>query len=181
MTAAEALQWLEQYQGAIAAGLVILPAATYLVGLLLRRASRRFAGHFLALAIHLAVVPGISMAVLILYLLFFVRAHLLNDLHLVIHVLPVVSMAATLWAASRIMAFDDIPGFRRIEGLMLLVGLSFAAALAIQKTRLGILFLGRLEHLFVIVVAVVALWKLGAGMLSGANRVPSGRGGSRYP
>ena len=179
MTAAEALQWLEPYQGPMAGALVALPAATCLLGLLLRRASRRLCGYFLALAIHLTVIPGISMAVLVLYLLFFVRANLLNDLHLVIHVLPVVSMAATLWAASRIMAFDDIPGFRRIEGLMLLVGLSFAAALAIQKTRLGVVFLGRLEHLFVIVVAMVGLWKLGASMLGGSPRIPTRRGAGR--
>ena len=176
MTAAEALQWLEPYQGAIGGTLVVLPAATYLVGALFRRISERLAGYFLAVTIHLAVIPGISMAVLVLYLLFFVRANLLNDLHLVIHVLPVLSMAATLWAASRIMAFDDIPGFRRIEGLMVLVGLSFAAALAVQKTRLGILFLARLEHLFMIVVAVVGLWKLGASLLSGTDRRPTRRG-----
>ena len=181
MTTAEALQWLEQYQVAIGGALVVLPAATYLLGILLRRVSQRLVGYVLALVIHLAVIPGISMAVLVLYLLFFVRANLLNDLHLVIHVLPVFSMAATLWAASRIMAFDDIPGFRRIEGLMLLVGLSFAAALAIQKTRLGILFLARLEHLFIIVVAVVGLWKLGASMLSGSGRVHTGRGAGRFP
>ena len=179
MTAAEALQWLEPHQGPIAGALVALPAATYLLGLLLRRASRRLCGYFLALAIHLTVIPGISMAVLVLYLLFFVGANLLNDLHLVIHVLPVVSMAATLWGASRITAFDDIPGFRRIEGLMLLVGLSFAAALAIQKTRLGVVFLGRLEHLFVMVAAVVVLWKLGASMLGGSPRVPTGSGARR--
>lgn len=181
MTTAEALQWLEQYQGVIGGALVALPVATYLLGLLLKRASRRLSGYFLALAIHLAVIPGISMAVLALYLLFFLRANLLDDLHLVIHVLPVLSMAATLWAASRIMAFDDIPGFRRIEGLMLLVGLSFAAALAIQKTRLGILFLARLEHLFIIVVAAVGLWKLGTSMLSGSDRIQTGRGAGRSP
>ena len=181
MTTAEALQWLGQYQGAIGGGLVVLPVATYLLGVFFRRISARLVGYFLAVAIHLAVIPGISMAVLVLYLLFFVRANLLNDLHLVIHVLPVLSMATTLWAASRIMAFDDIPGFRRIEGLMLLVGLSFAAALAIQKTRLGILFLARLEHLFIIVIAVVGLWKLGASMLSGSDRIPTGRGERRSP
>lgn len=181
MTTAEALQWLAQYQGAIGGAFVVLPAATYLLGALLKRVSDRLVGYFLSLAIHLAVVPGIGMAVLILYLLFFVRANLLNDLHLVIHVLPVLSMGATLWAASRTMAFDDIPGFRRIEGLMMLVGLSFAAALAIQKTRLGILFLARLEHLFVIVAAAVALWKVGASMLSGSGRIPTGRGAGRAP
>ena len=181
MTTAEALQWLEQYQTAIGGAFVVLPVATYLLGVVLKRVSAPLVGYFLSLAIHLAVIPGIGMAVLILYLLFFVRANLLNELHLVIHVLPVFSMGATLFAASRIMAFDDIPGFSRIEGLMLLVGLSFATALAIQKTRLGILFLARLEHLFIIVVAAVALWKVGASMLSGSSRIPTGRGPGRSP
>ena len=113
MTTTEALQWLEQYERGIGGFLVGLPILTYVLGALLKRVSRRLVGYFLALAVHLAVIPGISMAVLVLYMLFFLRANLLHELHLILHVLPIISMGATLWATSRLLAFEDIPGFKR--------------------------------------------------------------------
>ena len=129
----------------------------------------------LALVVHLAVIPGISMAVLVLYMLFFLRANLLHELHLILHVLPIISMGVTLWATSRILAFDDIPGFKRIEGLMLLVGLSFAAILAIEKTRIGVFFLARFEHLVLIIVGLVVLWKFGLSLLFGSSKTSKRR------
>ena len=176
MTTTEALHWLEQYEMGIGGFLVALPVVTYAFGTLLKWISSRLAGYFLALVVHLTVIPGISMAVLILYMLFFLRTNLLDELHLVVHVLPIISMAATLWATSRILAFDDIPGFRRIEGLMLLVGLSFAAILAIEKTRIGVLFLARFEHLILAIVGLVVLWKLGFSLLFSSSRPPKGQG-----
>ena len=170
MTITEALQWLEQYERGVGGFLVGLPILTFVLGTLLKWVSRRLAGCFLALVVHLAVIPGISMAVLVLYMLFFLRANLLHELHLILHVLPIISMGVTLWATSRILAFDDIPGFKRIEGLMLLVGLSFAAILAIEKTRIGVFFLARFEHLVLIIVGLVVLWKFGLSLLFGSSK-----------
>lgn len=170
MTTTEVLQWLESYERGIGGFLVGLPVLTYVLGAILKRVSRQVVGYFLALAVHLAVIPGISMAILVLYMLFFLRTNLLQELHLILHVLPIISMGATLWATSRLFALDDIPGFKRIEGLMLLVGLSFAAILAIEKTRIGIFFLARFEHLILIIVGLLVLWKLGLSLLLNSNR-----------
>lgn len=170
MTINDLLVWLEQFEPWIGLGLLALPLVTYGLGALLKRLSRPTARYFLALAIYLAVVPGISMAVLILYMLFFLRSNLLQDLHLVFHILPVLSMGATLWAASHLMAFDEIPGFERLTGFMLVVGLSFAAILAIHKTRLGILFFAGFEHLLLVFVGFLVLWRLGMTRLVKSNR-----------
>jgi hypothetical protein len=68
---------------------------------------------FLTAAISVAVLPGICMTVLILYGLLFARVHLLREMHLVLHFLPVLSMVGTLWAVSRLEAVEGLPGVLR--------------------------------------------------------------------
>jgi len=96
MTINELMRWLEQFQGWIALGLVALPVVTYGVGGLLKLGTPALARGFLAGAVFVAVVPGVSMAVLILYMVLFVRLNLLREMHLVLHLLPVLSMLWTL-------------------------------------------------------------------------------------
>ena len=92
MTINELIQQLEPLQGKIALALIALPLATYILGAILQKGSRRLTRYLLAVAIYLAVIPGMCMAVIILYMLLFVRANLLQEVHVVLHLLPVVSM-----------------------------------------------------------------------------------------
>ena len=165
MTVHDVMQWLEQFQAEIGVGLVVLPLLTYILGALMRPCSRPLARYVLAGAIYLAVLPGVSSAVMLLYLLLFVRADVLREAHLILHVLPIGSMLATLWAASRLEKFDDLPGFDRMQGLMLLVGLSFAVLLFIHKMFIGLVFFARFEYLLLLLGAFLVFWRLGVARL----------------
>lgn len=165
MTIHELMWMLEPFQREIALGLVALPLLTYSLGFLLQKLSRPLARYLLAGAIYLAVLPGICTAVVLLYMLLFVRANLLREMHLVLHLLPVVSMLGTLWAASRLEDFDCIPGFDRIQGLMILVGLGFAAVLIVHKTFIGLVFFARFEYLLLLFAGFLAVWRFGAARL----------------
>jgi hypothetical protein len=165
MTINELMHWLEQFQGWIGLGLVAFPFVTYGLGVLLKLCARPLARGFLAAAVCIAVLPGVSMTVLLLSMLLFTRANLLREMHLILHLLPVVSMAGTLWAASRLEALDTLPGVLRLQGLMVLVGLGFAGLLAIHKTFIGIHFLASFEPLLAILAGVVALWQFGVARL----------------
>ena len=165
MTMHELLRWLEPFQGWIGLGLVAFPVLTYAVGGLLTLCSPALARGFLALAVFVAVVPGVSMAVLILYMLLFVRLNLLREMHLILHLLPVLSMVATLWAASRLAALDRLPGVLRLQGLMMLVGLGFAVLLAVHKVFVGVHFFASFEHLVALLAGAVALWHFGVARL----------------
>ena len=173
MTINELIQQLEPLQGKIALALIALPLATYILGAILQKGSRRLTRYLLAVAIYLAVIPGMCMAVIILYMLLFVRANLLQEMHVVLHLLPVVSMLATLWAVSRLEDFGAIPGFGRVQGLMMLVGLSFAGLLFVHKVFIGILFFAKFEYLLIALGGVLALWRLGIARLFGKSRQPS--------
>ena len=82
-----------------------------------------------------------------------------------VYFLPIVSMVATLVFIRKIVSFDEIPGFDRLSGLMVMVGCSFAVALAVQKTNIWIFFGGSIERLLLLAAAVFALLKWGAYMV----------------
>jgi hypothetical protein len=88
-------------------------------------------------------------------------------MHLVLHLLPVVSMLATLWAAARLSPFAAIPGFDRLQGLILLVALSFGGLLFLHKTFVGIHFFARFEYLLFLFAGFLLLWRIAAARLVG--------------
>lgn len=165
MTIHELIQWLTQYERALAIGFVALPALTYGVGALCRLLSLKLMRGWLAVAIYVAVIPGICMAVVVVYLMFFVRGNLLTTLNLAVHLLPIASMGATLWAASRLAPFAAIPGFDRLLGLLMLVGLSFIAVLFVHKTFVRIHFFASFEYLLVLFGLFLVAWRLAAARL----------------
>ena len=167
MTINELMQWLSQYERLVAGCFVALPIVTYIGGRLCRAVSPRLMRFFLAAAVYLAVVPGICMAIVVLYMAFVVRANLLTEMHLVLHLLPILSMLTTVWAASRLAPFVTLPGFNRLQGLMWLVGLAFAGLLFIHKTFIGIHFFARFEYLLVLLVLFLVGWRLAMSRLAG--------------
>ena len=165
MTTYELTQQLEPFTWEIGLALVALPIVTYLVGALLRACAPAVGRGFLALALFVAIVPGMSMAVVVLYMILFAHANLLRDMNLVLHLLPILSMLGTLGAASMLVPFAQIPGFARIQGFMILVGVSFGALFLLQKTFIGIHIFGRFEHLLLLLGALLALWHFGNSRL----------------
>ena len=108
-------------------------------------------------------------SVLTAYTLFISRENLL-DVNPLVYFLPVVSMVVTLVFIRKNVSFDEVPGFDRLSGLMVMVGCSFAVALAIQKTNIWIFFGGSIERLFILAAGVFALLKWGlAGCSGGAT------------
>jgi len=117
-----------------------------------------------SILVYLVCVPGMFAAILTAYALFFTRENLL-DVNLLVYVLPLVSMIATLVFIRKNVSFDLIPGFDRLSGLMMMIGCSFAIALAIQKTNIWVVFGGTIEKLFLLAAGVFALLKWGTYML----------------
>ena len=117
-----------------------------------------------AILVYLVCIPGLFSAVLAAYALFFRRENLL-DVNLVVYFLPVISMIVTLIFIHKTVNFENVPGFDRISGLMIMIGCSFVIALAIDKTRIWLMFHGSIAMLFVLAAAIFALLKWGTYML----------------
>ena len=114
--------------------------------------------------VYLACVPGMFAGVLTAYTLFFSRENLL-DTNLLVYFLPIVSMVVTLVLIRQNVSFEEVPGFDRLSGLMVMVACSFAVALAIQKTKIWIFFGGSIERLFILAAGIFGLLKWGAYMV----------------
>jgi hypothetical protein len=114
--------------------------------------------------VYLVCIPGLLSSVLTGYALFFQRADM-RDVNLAVYILPIISMIVTLILIHKTVNFENVPGFDRISGLMVMIGCSFVIALAIDKTRIWLLFHGSIAMLFALAAGIFAMLKWGTYML----------------
>jgi hypothetical protein len=166
MTSRDLVNLAGQYPLALTGLFLAPPFAAWALGLMHPRGQGGTAPwkYFSAVLVYLACVPGMFAGVITAYTLFFSRENLL-DANLLVYFLPIVSMVATLILIRKNVAFDQVPGFDRLSGLMAMVGCSFVIALAIQKTNIFVFFGASIEKLFILAAGVFALLKWGAYML----------------
>jgi hypothetical protein len=146
-----------------AAALALAPLLALMLPLLHTRGAAT-AGpykHFYAALVYLACIPGTAAAVLTAYALFFTQENLL-DADWVVYLLPIVLMGATLALIRRVVSFDALPGFDRLQGLLALLAATFILVLALSRTRIWIVFGGSLGMAVVLAGALFALLKWGA-------------------
>ncbi len=130
-----------------------------------------------SLLVYSTCLPGIFAAVLAAYGLFILRENLL-EVNLLVYLLPIVSMAGTLALMSRRVSFDDVPGFDRLSGLMVVIGITFVMVLAIERTRIWIFFGSSFATLLLLVAGIFLLLHWGARrMLRARGGDPSAGGG----
>ncbi len=116
--------------------------------------------------VYLVAIPGTIAAVLVGYALFIARTNLLH-VNALVYFLPLLSMAVTFVLISRRVTFDHLPGFGRLSGLMMLIGLSFLVVLILHKTRILVGFFGSLESLLVLGVLLFVAFQYAAAKLGG--------------
>ncbi|MBA4387545.1 MAG: hypothetical protein C0404_06160 [Verrucomicrobia bacterium] len=119
--------------------------------------------YFYSVLVYAVCVPGLSSSILTAYAVFFRKENML-DVNPLIYFVPIISMIVTLVLIRKNVSFDEVPGFDRLSGLMVMIGCSFAIALAIDKTRIWIWFGGSIEKLFILAAGIFALIKWGTYM-----------------
>lgn len=133
-----------------------------------------------ALLVYVSCVPGMFVSVLLAYMLFFLRANLM-EVNVLVYFLPLLSMIVTVAIIRRSVELADIPGFDRLAGLMVLLAVTFGVTLAIMKTRIWVMFGGSLWALLLLALVVFGLlqWasrKVMGGESASPDRVGRSRG-----
>ena len=166
MTTREFIGLADEHPVAVCAAFLLPPALAWLCSLLhgKDRGGQSPWKYFYSVLVYAACVPGLFSSVVTAYTLFFSRENLM-DVNLLVYLLPIVSMIVTLVIIRKHVSFDDVPGFDRLSGLMVMIGCSFGVMLAIDKTRIFVWFGGSIEKLFLLAAGVFALLKWGAYML----------------
>lgn len=143
-----------------------LPLVAYVGGrLLVGGFGRKATSRFLAVVVYLAVLPGIPMAIIVAFLLFFARSNLLTDYDAVLFFGPVLCMVLTLFATSRVLPMDEIPGFGKLRGLMMVTTLAFALAYLLYRLGIHLVFFGSLTSLVILFLLLVFALELGVSRL----------------
>lgn len=167
MTIQDLINLVSKHQLVLIIVFCAIPIAAYLSGLLQgdRNCSESRIKYLYSVLIYLSCIPGIFSAVLTAYSLFFLRADLLR-VNFLVYILPIISMVATLKIIKRKNSFDDIPGFDRIMGLMLMMGTSFVVAFLLHRAVVFIGFIGSLGGLLVVALVVFILLKIAAAKIA---------------
>lgn len=110
---------------------------------------------------YLSAIPGSFSVILILYGMFFVRTNLLN-VNVLVYFLPLVSMFVTLVIIGKQTQFSKLPGFDKLSGLLVMLGVTFAILLFLYKSRIFIGFFGSFEYLLAlgVIVFLVLKWSI---------------------
>jgi hypothetical protein len=166
MTTRDLIQWAGQHAVVLFLGFVAPPVLAWLAGRWHGKERGKLAPwkYLYAVLVYLVCVPGMFAGVITAYTLFFSRENLL-DANLLVYFLPIASMIATLVFIRKNVSFNEVPGFDRLSGLMVMVGCSFVLALVIQKTNVWVFFGGSIEKLFLLAAGIFALLKWGTAML----------------
>ncbi|UCH97184.1 MAG: hypothetical protein JSV88_10130 [Candidatus Aminicenantes bacterium] len=167
MTIQDLINRLSEFQLGLLIVFCAIPFVAFLGGLIQgnKKCKESKTRYLYSVLIYLSCIPGMFSVVLTAYSLFFLKANLLK-VNLLIYILPIISMVATLAIIKRKNSFDDIPGFERILGLMLMIGISFAVAFVIHRTFVFIGFIGRLTGLLVVALVVFILLKIAADKIT---------------
>ena len=165
MTARDWLAWLAAQPLWVGGYLLALPLCALALGLALRRGAGNDSAwkYVYSALVYCACVPGIFGALVTAYLILFTNQNLL-DVNALVTLAPVASAAPTLGIASRSVDFGPLPGFGRLSGLMVTIGLSFLVVFALTRTRVWIVFGGSMALLAGIGAFVFALLKWGSYM-----------------
>jgi len=84
---------------------------------------------------YLACIPGIFAITLNIYLFLFERRSVF-EADIFSQILPIIIMIITLLLIRRNTCFEDIPGFNRLGGLLLIIGSLLSAMWFLDKTRI---------------------------------------------
>ncbi|MDE0298940.1 MAG: hypothetical protein OXN17_09930 [Candidatus Poribacteria bacterium] len=170
MSVNELLERLEDYTGWAVCFFAALPIIALIVSFVYKRVARRkLIESVFSAIIYVSAVPGVFACILIFYLLFFTGTNLLN-INIVSSFLPIVSMGLVFGIIGKNSNFDDLPGFGRLTGLMLLIAIVSCVTLAIYKLRIFVGFFASIEALVGIAIAVFVLFKVGLARLGGKSK-----------
>ena len=85
--------------------------------------------------VYLTCIPGIFAITLNVYLFLFERQSIM-DTNLYTQILPIISMMLTLWLIRKNVKFEEIPGFDKLGGLIMILAALIIFMWILEKTHI---------------------------------------------
>ena len=160
MTTRDFIELIGRYPLLVLACCAALPLLAFCCGLLHGKGQGAHAPwkYLYAVLVYLACIPGLFCSVIVAYTLFFTHENLLNVDPLV-YFGPIAAMIITLVLVNHRAALGALPGVNRLSSFMIIIAVSFAVILAIEKTFIGIIFFANFFHLLLIGLGIFLVLK----------------------
>jgi hypothetical protein len=161
MSISDFLQWIEQYPTYVIMYMIIVPAVSFIVSMFLNSPEKNSRVNYVySVLVYATCVPGIVSLVLSGYDFFFQKTDL-KEANVFIYFLPIISMIATLVIINKATKMAQIPGFSKLSGLMLMIGVTSILAFILHKMIFVTAFVGSIYTLIGLFILIFIGVKLG--------------------
>jgi hypothetical protein len=110
--------------------------------------------------LYLVCVPGIFAISLGIYLFLFERRSIFN-MNVLMEVLPVLSMIGTMFIVRRNVDIDQVPGFDKLSGLVMMISAALAIMWFIDRTHIIIFSSMPIMYLLLIFIVLMVVIRFG--------------------
>lgn len=110
--------------------------------------------------VYMACIPGIFAVTLNAYLFLFENQPIMSA-GLITQILPIVSMVATLFLIRKNICFEDIPGFDKLGGLIMILTAVMILMWILEKTHILIISVVPFHYFLILFVAIIVGARLG--------------------
>ncbi len=110
--------------------------------------------------IYLTSIPGIFAITLSVYLFLFERQPIL-DSNIYTQILPIVSMVVTLWLIRKNVSFEEIPGFDKLGGLIMIVATLIIFMWILEKTHIYAITIIPFSYFIIFFIILLVIIRFG--------------------
>lgn len=141
--------------------MVFVPAMAGIIGILADdKANRSPWKEFYMILLYMICIPGIFAISLLVYSFLFEKQSIYN-IDLITHVLPIVSMVATILLIRRSASLDDIPGFDKLTGLIMMISVALLLFWVLDKTRIILFSYLPFQYVLLIFIGLLLVFRWG--------------------
>ncbi len=165
MTIQDLLDWFSQNENLILGYFIALLMLTIFIILIINHNNSKNLKYVISSLVYAVTIPGILSVMLTLYTIFMLQQNLL-EVNIIAYFIPIVAMIVTLIIINKKISMSTIPGFDRLSGLMVMIGISFFIVFVLQKTHFGVLFIGGFSQLLIVFVVLLVILKIAWARIS---------------
>jgi len=110
--------------------------------------------------IYLTSIPGIFAITLNVYLFLFERQPIMET-NIFTQIFPILSMILTLWLVRRNVSFEEIPGFDKLGGLILILAALIVFMWILEKTHVYAVTIIPFSYFIILFIILLVLIRLG--------------------
>jgi len=112
------------------------------------------------LLLYMICIPGIFAVTLFIYSFLFEQRSIF-DIDLFTQVLPVISMIITILVVKKYVSLDDVPGFGKLTGLIMMITVVLVIFWVLQKMRIVLFTYLPFQYVLLILVALLLVFRIG--------------------